>query len=193
MNIKLRKNLFKIYFEETEGTLSLDHVGHIFLKHLSEQIKSLVEKIRANDLISEETDVKFVDVCQFNDGYLASCCNENLLTVFTDENVAVKIIKMLNDKDFEPYGLTTNNADRIYITDALNDRVIMTYYAFEHIVSIDIQEPTDVCFDKFVYICTQEYTGKIMKCNADFSNMVVYGIVGKPWQIKVKDQKAIVL
>ena len=54
----------------------------------------------------------------------------------------------------------------------------MTNYLFEHIASIDVAKPADVCFHKFVYICTEEK--KIVKCKHDFSDMFVYDVDEEP-------------
>jgi hypothetical protein len=57
--------------------LSLDHVGHIFIKHQSKKIKNLIEKIKANDFATIDTDSQYIDVCKFKENYLASSLMQN--------------------------------------------------------------------------------------------------------------------
>jgi hypothetical protein len=180
----------KVYFAPTEVNLSLDHVGHIFLRHQNERIKDLVEKIKEKKFKIINTDMPFTDVCNFKDCFLASSNSEKRVKVFLKANVPIKRVKMLDGKEIEPFGITTNKINRIYVTDVLNNRVIMTNNQFQYMASIDILQPYDICFDKFLYICSDE--NKITKCNADFSNAIIFDVYEVPWQIKVKDEKAVV-
>jgi hypothetical protein len=68
----------------------------------------------------------------------------------------------------------------------------MTNYLFEHIADFEVTKPSEVYFDKYLVICVEKK--KIMKCKAtaDFSNKVVFDVDKEPYQIRVKDEKALV-
>jgi hypothetical protein len=92
------------------------------VQHESKRLKNLVGKIKAlNFKSTNTTHIQFIDICQFEgEQYLASSNKEKRTRVFSKDNLAIKEITRLNSKEFAPFGLTTNNSDRVYITDKLN-------------------------------------------------------------------------
>ena len=148
-------------------------------KHQSQRISNLIHKVEAKAFQVLITPMSFDAVCEANDGLFAS---SNL-------NKFIYSFWKLDGKEFMPAGITTNKVDRVYIADCLNDRVIATNYSLDFLKSIDIQEPSDVFFDGHLYICSLK---KIIRCNEDFSNVVVFDMDLIPLQIRIAKQRAIV-
>ena len=124
----------------------------------------------------------FTGVCEANNGFFASFSNGKCICFINNEDTIKRKIEKLDGKEFKPLGITANKVDR------LNNRVIATNFSLEFLKSIEIQNPFDVYFDGYLYICSLK---QIIRFNEDFSNVVIFDMDLCPWQIRSQNNSAI--
>ena len=142
-------------------------------------------------------------------GYLIAVDHiKGRLVLLNNELKQIEIIDKLDNKTFQPLGLTTNGDDRIYICDYENNSIIMTDLEFKYINSvggrkprgnpqqqqqqqIKLNLPYDVCYsNQFIYVCDFQ-NKRIQKLTAnDLTFDSMYPLTYSPWQIKINQNLA---
>lgn len=141
------------------------------------------------------------DICCLPNGLviLAEFKN-NVCTIYDQDFNFIKEINKIDNMDFKPYRLATNDVDCIYITDSVSHSVIMTDFnlkkinSFKELPQSEFRErrknilPTGICFDTdYVYVCNDTNHSLIkLTSKLEFVELIKLGY--NPWQVKTNKE-----
>ena len=99
-------------------------------------------------------DIEGTDVAALPNGHIIVLCYyTGAINIYDEDFNLIKKVTEINHQAFKCLSSTSNNKDKIFISDFVNDKVIMTNFDFEYIKSYTIQQPYGVCFHHYLYTC----------------------------------------
>ena len=174
-------------------------MGNIFYKN-SLKITNIVRKAEFESFKLDSYNHEWVDIkalcCLPDQTLLVS--TSNILVLFDSEFNIIKIIEEIEGHNFSCYGLATNNKNRIYLTNILNNKLIVTDYDFNIIKSFgnsndnQFNRPRGLYFNKNLYICdTDNKRVDIFSENLNYIQSVNFSF--KPHNIKTTNSTAFLI
>jgi len=137
-------------------------------------------------------DIQGTDVAALPNGHImVSCCDSGAINLYDHDFNLIKKVTAINNQAFKCHSSTTNNKDRIFIADTINNRLLATDLNFQYLSSFTIQQPFGICFKDYVFTCSYDES-KIYKHDTNLQLMNAFSFANNPWQIKVNDDKAVV-
>lgn len=115
------------------------------------------------------------------------------ITVYDENLILIKTVLTIDNNEINPFGITSNDLNRIYISDDLSSSVIQTDFNFNKIKSFDLNDrscggsfkPNGLCYgNNFIYVCDHD-NKKIFKLTADLEFNDSYSIDYEPRSIKI--------
>jgi len=137
-------------------------------------------------------DIEGTDVAALPNGHImVSCCDSCAINIYDYNFKLIKKVTTINSQSFKCLSSTTNNKDKIFISDYSKNRVIMTNLDFKFIKCSTVKQPFGLCFNQFLFACSYGES-KIYKYDESLDLIQTFSLTMRPWQIKVNDEKAIV-
>ena len=176
-----------------------DTIGEIVLNYHGK----LLSRIRKESQKIYELDFNPCNSCELGDDYIVCCDNNNKrLVVFDKSFNFLKAIDRINSQQFVTLGITTNNIDRVFVSDYQNSKVYSTDFNFRYINSFggdalgnetnSLSHPYDLFYyNESLYICDCR-NQRIVKVNNDLKFEESYNLGYQPWQIKITNSNACV-
>ena len=142
-----------------------------------------------------DTDIPINDIIALpNDQIVCASYNDKCVELFDHNLNLLKKISRINGDTFAPIGLTSSSEEKkIFISDNLNDKIIMTDYEFNKIKAVgsikgsdkdQFNSPSDLCFiNNCLYVC--DYNNKrIQIYSKDLEFIKSFKTSYKPWKSK---------
>lgn len=180
----------------SEFKLDTKIVGDLVFKTNERKLNELIQfgkfknRIRSKRYRIIDLNVEATDVCLLPNGYLLVISKDNKnITILNKDYKQIRLIDKINNQPIYPSSACTNNIDRIYISDSLNDRLIMcdldfNFIKYSNIVnSTTLRYPFGLCFkNDFIYVCGYK---RIHKFNSNLEQHTFFQVDIHPWQIQI--------
>jgi hypothetical protein len=186
----LKETDHHVTFKFNDTPVSSDLIGT-----LSCNFKGIRGKMKLG--IYESMNIGFnpSDMCQLPNGNIifANYKRNNMSVFDTNINFVKNIDKLTNHYNIEPFSITTNNVDKIYICEY--NYVTMTDLGFNYqkkfgTSKIELEDPRYILFhDEFLYVCDCS-SMRIQKLSAELTLKATFLLDIKPRQMKIIDKIA---
>ena len=154
---------FQINEEKVDGKIIGD-IDFVFKNKSIFTKTNIINRIKTRKFSTIYTNFRSTDSCLiFDQNYLLMAnYRDNCLTLYDKNFNQFQKIDKFNGFNINPFGVTTNNLDRIYVTDRDNHRIFMFDYKFKIISVIgsrgsnqyQFQYPRGICFAaNFLFVC----------------------------------------
>ncbi len=162
----------------------------------------LLSRIKTKPQRAYDLDFNPCSSCELINGNFLCCDNNNKRLVIFDKCFKlIKSIDRINHQPFATLGITTNNEDRIFISDYQNHKVYSTDMNFFLLKSFgeksgseinNLCHPYDIFYhENFLYVCDCRNL-RIQKLNCDLEYDATFDLNYQPWQIKIANNHACV-
>lgn len=167
-------------------------------KRLENEIKRLNEtncdlcktrnRIKSNKYRVIDISVSATDACVLPNGCLLIVSYDNdCLVVLNNDYEEIEMVRKINNQTFNPSYATTNEIDRVYVSDRDNGRIIMCDLSFNFLKYSPITSlnPLGLAYaDGFVYLCDWDHR-KIHKFDSELEQHKSFALDFQPAQIKI--------
>lgn len=193
--MKIEFNLSDKKIDET--LIGAIYIGVSKLEITNEEIFNRIKQGTKNII---DIDASITDFCTLQNNVLAAVdCSQRSIILFDGEFKQIKKIDNIDNKEISPLFITTNNSSRLYISEYLNSRVLVTDLNLNKIRHFDgkidniqLNNPFGICFHKnIVYLCDL-LNSRIVKFTQDLDVICAHKIEIKPQQIKIVNKTACV-
>lgn len=190
--IEILKTKFKLIESNlTSCELKLNNLNYLnkqFNPNLINEIKYKI-KINKYKLINLTSSASDVYSLPTNDNLLIIFNSLSLITIY---NKQFKLIKYLNNSLYSPYKVTSNNKDKLFISDLLNDRILMFDFELNFIKQTNLvnsklfTSPHGLAyFNDFIYVC-DPFNKRIHRFNSNLEQHVSWILDDfTPYQIQI--------
>ncbi len=158
---------------------------------------SLQDKIEIGVFKSVNMNVKPFDLCALSNGHLVSVNHEpKCITVYDmDKNFElIKKIDKIGDLEISDFYLTTNNTDKIYLSDSKRHKIILVDFDFNILKEFGSQgtncnefdTPCGLCFyNDGLYVCDSKNKRVLVLDSTLSSSKLFCKLNYSPWQIQM--------
>jgi hypothetical protein len=103
----------------------------------------------------------------------------------------LKVIQVIDNIDgyFQPFGVAIGDNYKVYVSDIMNNRLIMTNMAFERSLAVNAGKFYGLCYkNSLLYACEMQEK-KIKIFDKDFNIFEMHNVNYFPWFIKVTESR----
>jgi hypothetical protein len=121
------------------------------------------------------------------------------ITLHDRNLLLIKTVEKINNKKFHPLRITSNDKNRIYITDLTSCQVIMTDFDFNKINAVgdkgsgeyEFNYPNGIAyFEKKLYVCDSDNKRlQVLTDNLEFERQIALDY--EPWIIKISTERVV--
>jgi hypothetical protein len=139
------------------------------------------------------------DLCVIQNNYLLTANYfQSSITLYDRNFQVIRVLDAIGSLTFKSLSITTNDVDRIYISDFMNNRIIMCSYEFEPISVVgeygtnyrQFNGPSGICYyDNCVYVCDY-YNERIQILTSTLKSVRSFLLYLTPFYIKISNSIA---
>jgi hypothetical protein len=153
-------------------------------------------RLKLRKFQSVDLEYELTDFCVLpNDKLVTANYYNNSLCIYDENFILIENITTINNSKIEPFSVTTNNIDRIYICDDTN--ILMTDLEFKFVSKfsdeVELKNPHYILFyNEFLYVCYLD-NNCIVKFHFDLKINTKYYLEIKPYQMTIINNLACVV
>jgi hypothetical protein len=170
------------------GNFTTQQIGEIWIRtNIDDQLKS-----KRSKTIELNTRVYQMNILPNN---ILLICGRNSINLYDKYFKLIKTINKINNIAIKPYFVSTNENDRVFISEMTNTRIIVTDLDL-NFIKYSQSSFLSSCYasafkDDYLYVC-DFIDSKICRFESDIEERVYFKLDRPPWDIKILNNTACV-